>query len=113
MTDEECFLVYVTAKDREQARVIGTSLVHERLAACANVLGPIDSLYWWNGTVQEDSEAVLVVKTRAGRVDALIARVKELHSYDAPCVVALPIRSGNPDFLRWIRIETGGQAVNP
>jgi periplasmic divalent cation tolerance protein len=98
--------VYVTAKDEAEAAKIGEAVVRERLAACANVLGPIRSFYWWEGQVQDDREAVLVLKSRAPLIDALVARIKALHSYSVPCVVALEISQGNPDFLRWIGIET-------
>jgi len=99
-------LVYVTASNREEASVIGRAAVDERLAACANVLGDITSFYWWEGAVQEDGEVSLILKTQDHLVDRLTQRVKELHSYDCPCVVALPIAAGNPDFLNWIVNET-------
>jgi periplasmic divalent cation tolerance protein len=98
--------VYVTAKDEAEAARIGRAVVSERLAACANVFGPIRSFYWWEGKVQDDSEAVLVLKSRAALIDSLVARIKSLHSYSVPCVVSLEIEAGNPDFLRWIGAET-------
>ncbi len=100
------FLVYMTAANRREAGKIAQALVEERLAACANVLGPIQSFYWWEGRVQNGREVALVAKTRAGKVKALIARVKALHSYECPCVVALPIEQGFPPFLKWIVDET-------
>jgi len=102
--------VYVTAKDRAQALAIGRSLVEERLVACVNVLDNVRSLYWWEGKVQEEDEALFVAKTRSELVEKVVARVKELHSYQVPCVVALPVAAGNPDFLDWITAETGPQA---
>ncbi len=98
--------VYVTASSRDEALNIGRTVVRERLAACANVIDGLTSVYWWEGAVQEDPEAALVLKTRADRLEALTARVRELHSYTCPCVVALPVLGGNPDFLAWIREET-------
>jgi periplasmic divalent cation tolerance protein len=100
-------LIYVTAPSREEALRIGRAVVEERLAACANVVGGVTSLYWWSGAVQEDAEAILVLKTQASLVDALTGRIGELHSYQCPCVVALPIGGGNPDFLAWVEAETG------
>ena len=97
--------VYITCKDQDQAVEIGKALVAERLAACANVLDGMRSFYWWEGEVQDDAECVLIAKTRADRMDALIARVKALHSYDVPCVVGLPIREGNPEYLQWVADE--------
>ncbi|MBL8665151.1 MAG: divalent-cation tolerance protein CutA [Candidatus Odyssella sp.] len=99
-------LLYVTAPNVAEAERIGEALVQERLVACANILGPIASIYWWQGKVQRDAEAVLIAKTRADLVERVVARVKELHSYTVPCVVSLAIEQGNPDFLRWIAAET-------
>jgi periplasmic divalent cation tolerance protein len=98
--------LYVTASNADEAKKIGEALVQERLVACANVLAPIASIYWWQGQVQRESEAVLIAKTRAELVEHVIARVKALHSYTVPCVVSLPIEQGNPDFLGWIAAET-------
>lgn len=100
-------LLYVTAGDVEEATRIGRTLVEEKLVACANVFDGVRSLYRWEGEVQDDSEAVLFAKTHETCVDAATARVKALHSYDVPCVVAIPIVGGNPDFLSWITQETG------
>jgi periplasmic divalent cation tolerance protein len=99
-------LVYITCKDKKQARTIGRALVEERLAACANIIDKMNSLYWWEGAVQDDSETVLIVKTRRTLVPALARRVKQLHSYTVPCVVTTPIVGGNADFLAWIGRET-------
>lgn len=106
MTDTGCRLIYVTAPDRDRALGLARTLVEERLAACANVLGAITSVYWWEGKLNQDDEVALVLKTTNPLVEALTARVKELHPYDCPCVVALPIEAGNAAFLDWIRTET-------
>ncbi|MCH8883279.1 MAG: divalent-cation tolerance protein CutA [SAR324 cluster bacterium] len=98
--------VYITASDEAEAARIGEALVRERLAACANVLPGVRSFYWWEGEVQDGREAVLILKTQAALVDRLVQKVQSLHSYSCPCVVALPIENGNPDFLRWIGSET-------
>ncbi|MDF7824627.1 divalent-cation tolerance protein CutA [Pontiellaceae bacterium B12227] len=100
------FFVYVTAKDTDEAKTIARTVVEERLAACANVLGSIESIYWWDGKLCEDEEAALVLKTSAVRKKELIARIRELHSYETPCIVCLPVSDGNPDFLNWIAAET-------
>lgn len=104
-----CF-VYVTAPERETALAIGRAAVAERLAACANVLDSMTSVYWWEGALQEDSEAVLVLKTRAELVAALTARITALHPYDCPCVVSFAIGAGNPAYLDWLRAETAARA---
>ena len=104
-------MVYVTAGGPEEARAIGRALVDERLAACVNVLDPVTSLYRWEGELCEDRETVLIAKTRAELVDALTERVRALHSYDCPCVVAFPIVGGNARFLDWIADETADAAA--
>jgi len=103
----DTLFVYVTAKDNTEAKLIAKTVVKERLAACANVLGAIDSVYWWQGRVCEDSETALVLKTSAERKVELISRIRELHTYECPCIVCLPITDGNRDFLKWIAAETG------
>lgn len=99
-------VIYVTAASRDQALAIGRALVEARLVACANIVDGATSLYWWEGKVNEDHEAVMVCKTRTALVDAVVERVKALHSYQCPCVVALPIQAGNPAYLDWIGAET-------
>jgi len=98
--------VYVTAADQAEAERLGRAAVEARLAACANLLGPTTAVYWWEGKVESGPEVALVLKTRADLVDALSAKIVEWHSYDCPCVVALPIAGGNPEFLQWIEDET-------
>lgn len=102
----ELRFVYMTAASREEAKRIGRTLVEERLAACANVLDGMESVYWWQGRLTEEREAVLVAKTRADLVAALTERVRALHSYTVPCVVALPILDGNPAYMEWLANET-------
>lgn len=98
--------VYITTKDAAEAGRIGRALVEERLAACANILENMRSIYRWEGKIVEDSEAVLVAKTTKNRVAELTERVKALHSYTLPCVIALPIEAGNAPYLEWIAKET-------
>lgn len=99
-------LVYMTAASRDEAKKIGRTLVEERLAACANVIDGMESVYWWQGKLTEDKETVLIAKTRADLVPALTERVRSLHSYTVPCVVALPLVGGNPAYLAWLEAET-------
>ena len=98
--------IYVTAGSKDEALSIGRLLVEERLAACANVIPGTTAIYWWEGKVQEGAEAVLILKTRSDLVDAATARIRSVHSYTCPCVVALPVADGNRDFLTWIVNET-------
>ncbi|GEO80634.1 divalent-cation tolerance protein CutA [Pararhodospirillum oryzae] len=99
-------LVYMTAASEDEALRLGRTLVEERLAACVNILGPIRSIFRWEGTLQEETEIAFLAKTDEARVDALTERVTALHSYECPCVVALPIQAGAPDFLAWISCQT-------
>ena len=100
--------VYVTASDRDEATRIGRVLVADRLAACANVIDGVRSLYRWEGEVRDDPEAVVILKSRTELMEALVGRVKELHSHDVPCVVSWPILDGNAEYLNWLAAETGG-----
>ena len=99
-------LIYITAGSRDEARVIARELVNSRLAACANILAGTTSVYHWQGDVCEDEEVSLILKTRDDLVDRLVEKARDLHSYDCPCVVSLPIHGGNADFLDWIDAET-------
>jgi periplasmic divalent cation tolerance protein len=96
----------VTAAGRAQAESIGRTLVEERLAACANVLDGLTSIYRWEGAIQHDAEALLILKTRAALLGPVEARVRELHPYELPCVVAWPIAGGSAAYLAWIAAET-------
>lgn len=99
-------MLYITAKDAKEAGMIAAALVKERLAACANIIGPIRSLYRWKGKIEKSAEVLLTAKTKATLAERAIARVRKLHSYECPCVVSFPIGKGNPDFLKWVSIET-------
>jgi periplasmic divalent cation tolerance protein len=103
--------VYATTSDTAEAQRIGRAVVEERLAACANILDGMRSVYWWAGEVQEGSEAVLILKTTDDRLEALMARVKALHSYECPCIEALPVVGGHQPFLDWVVQETQGRAA--
>ncbi len=100
------FLVYITASDSIEAAQIGRALVAERLAACANVIDGMTSIYRWQGEICTDAETVLIIKTTETRLAALTDRVKALHSYDCPCIAAMPITGGNAEFLDWIQVQT-------
>jgi periplasmic divalent cation tolerance protein len=100
---ERVLWAYVTAADADEARRIGRALVEEDLAACVNVLPGHTAIYRWEGKVEEAAEASFLAKTTAARFDALRARIRELHSYTLPCVIALPVETGDPEFLDWVR----------
>jgi len=94
-------IVYITAGDMEEAKKIGRKLVEERLAACANIF-PIASIYRWKGKIEDANEFGIIVKTKTEKVKELEKRVKELHSYEVPCVVSFRIEEGSKDYLDWI-----------
>ena len=95
--------VYITAGSKDEARSIGKALVEGKLAACVNIIDPMHSIYMWEGELQEETEVVMIAKTTDRQVEELIETVKSLHSYDCPCVLAMPVSTGNPHFLDWIR----------
>lgn len=97
---------FATCKDRRQAARIARTLVREKLAACVNIVPGVASIYAWEGKVEEGREVLLVIKSRSALSKRLTARVKALHSYSVPEVVTIPIASGNPDYLRWVREST-------
>lgn len=103
-------ILYITVPNREEGISIGRALVDENLAACANVFDGLTSIFRWEGAVQEDGEALLIAKTERELVDAASDLVKMEHSYDCPCVVAIPIVGGNQQFIDWIAAETVGAA---
>ncbi len=94
--------IYMTAGSLEEARRIGRELVSAQLAACVNILPQMQSIYVWEGQLQEDAEVVMIAKTTAARTAELIAKVKSLHSYSVPCVVSLAVEDGHAPFLEWI-----------
>ena len=99
-------LIYMTAASHDEAEKIGTALVEERLAACANILGEMTSIYRWKGAVQQEPEVAMIVKTQSERVDDVISRIEQLHSYDTPCAIEIAIGRGTGKFLNWIVEET-------
>ncbi|MDP2168585.1 MAG: divalent-cation tolerance protein CutA [Thermodesulfovibrionales bacterium] len=105
MTD--CIVVFVTAPSEEEAAKMARALVEERLAACVNIIKGIRSIYRWEGKIVDDAEALMVIKTKKALFDALIKRVKELHAYSVPEVIAMPIAAGSEDYLGWLAEATG------
>lgn len=100
-------LLYVTTGTEAEAETIGRALVEARLAACANILPGMRSVFRWEGALQTGQECVLILKTVPALAARATAAVLAHHSYDCPCVLQLPVQDGNPDFLAWIAAETG------
>jgi periplasmic divalent cation tolerance protein len=104
--DEECCEVVVTAADADWLAGFTRTLVDERLAACGHLLGAIRSVYRWEGAVHDEPEARVALHTRRSLVPAVVTRTEELHPYDVPCVIALPLVAGSPEYLAWVVQET-------
>lgn len=96
------YIVLTTAKDGAEAEHIAERLIDERLAACVNVLPAISSIYRWKGKVEHAGEVLLLMKTSNEKLDRLMVRVRELHSYEVPEILALPIERGSPEYLKWL-----------
>jgi len=105
MTD--ALVVLVTAPSAEKAAELARALVEERLAACGNVVPGLRSIYRWQGKVEDEAEALLVLKTTRARFEALRERILALHPYEVPEVLALPVEAGSAAYLAWIAGETG------
>jgi periplasmic divalent cation tolerance protein len=95
-------VVLGTVSSEPEAKIIARTLVEERLAACVNIIPGLTSIYRWEGKVCEDSEILLVIKTRGQKVAALCERIVQLHSYAVPEVIALPISEGSARYLEWL-----------
>jgi uncharacterized protein involved in tolerance to divalent cations len=105
-------LVLVTAPSEDEARRIANALVEERLAACVNIVASIESVYRWEGRVTTDPEALLIVKTTAASYDQVEQRVKELHTYSTPEVIAIKIERGSTEYLSWLQSGVNQQDKN-
>ncbi len=108
----EVVLVYTTWPDAETAEAFAAEVVAERLAACANILAPMRSVYRWQGAVDRAAETPMLLKTSVNSAEALMSLVLSRHPYETPCVVAVPVRAegSNPDFLQWIVKEATGRS---
>lgn len=99
----DALLVFCTCENQAEARRIARILVDERLAACANIIASVQSIYRWEGAVSEAEEAQILLKTTTDRYPALEKRIAELHSYDTPEIIATPIAAGSDRYLSWLR----------
>lgn len=104
--DSDLRVVFVTAPEAKVGSEIARALVESRLAACVNLVPGVSSLYRWEGEVQEDSEVLLVIKTQQSRCAELAERIEQLHPYDVPEVLALPVNGGSESYLSWLQGET-------
>ena len=95
-------VIFITAKDMDEADKIALALVQEKLVACVNIVKGVQSVFKWEGKVDYCEETLLIAKSEQKLFDKIIKKVKSLHSYSVPEVIALPILEGNPDYLKWI-----------
>jgi periplasmic divalent cation tolerance protein len=107
MNDTQEIVVFITASGEDEAATIARTLVESKLAACVNIIRNVRSIYRWQGNIEDDTEVLMVVKTRKQHCSSLTEKVKELHSYDVPEVIALPIIEGSGDYLKWLHESTG------
>ena len=101
-------VVLITASSADEAAKIGRALVEEHLVACANIAGGVRSLFFWEGKTRDAQETILICKSRSVLLDRIIDRVKQLHSYTVPEIIALPIVAGSKDYLDWVNETATG-----
>lgn len=107
LKDSEYVVLFITTAADEEAQLISRVLLEQRKAACINIVPRVNSLFWWQGSIDSAQESLLVVKTRAPLVAEIVQLVREIHSNDVPEIIALPIVAGNQDYLEWLDREIG------
>ena len=104
----DAVVILVTTPTIDEARKIGNALVEEKLIACANIIPQVESIFYWQDKVCNEKEALMVIKTKKKLIEKIIKRVKALHSYTVPEVIALPIIKGSKDYIKWVKEVTKG-----
>ena len=112
MTKNEFAVVLITTSADEESQLIARVLLEQKKAACVNIVPEVTSLFWWEKAVNRDRESLLIVKTKVELLDEVIRLVKEIHSYDVPEIIALPILGGNNDYLEWIDNEVAPEEAD-
>ncbi|MBI5195259.1 MAG: divalent-cation tolerance protein CutA [Nitrospirae bacterium] len=102
-------VIFITAPNEEAAVKIARALVEARLAACVNIVKSVRSIYRWEDKIEDDAEALMIAKTQKDLFNALAKKVKELHSYSVPEIIALPIVEGSEEYLKWLNTEVIGR----
>ena len=105
MIESAKVVILITTGSDEEAHKIADMLLAQRKVACVNIMPRVDSLFWWQGKIDSAQESLLVIKTKASQLDEIIASVRELHSYEVPEIIALPVVGGNQDYFDWIDKE--------
>ena len=98
-------IVYITTSGLIESKKIAKMLLEEKLAACINIIPTVESIYLWKGKIEEDSESIMVVKTRSELVENVIKKVEEVHSYEIPCVLEITVNKGSKTYLKWMKSE--------
>ena len=101
----EC-IVFITASSEDEAAKIAREVVEARLAGCVNIMRNIRSIYCWDGKIEDEAEVLMIAKTQEHLFDALVKKVKELHSYTVPEIIAIPVAEGSADYLKWLKDVT-------
>ena len=100
-------VVFITAKDSAEAKTISDQLLEKKLIACANIVEGVQSVFWWQGKIDQAKETLIVLKSKQSLFKKIVKTVKAHHSYEVPEIIALPIIDGNPDYLKWINESVG------
>lgn len=98
-------LIYITTSEPLESKKIAKTLLEEKLVACTNIIPQINSLYLWKGEIEENDESILIAKTKTDKVDQVIKRVEEIHSYETPCILQLEVKTGSECYLQWMEDE--------
>ena len=98
-------IVYITTSGDLESKKIAKKLLEEKIAACINIIPTIESIYLWKGKIEQDSESIMLVKTKSEMVEEVIKRVEELHSYEIPCVLEITVNKGSKNYIEWMKSE--------
>ena len=99
----QIIFAYITTKNKTEAKKIAKVLLKEGLCVCVNIFDKMSSMYWWKNKIEEANETVFIAKTTKNKFSKLSARVKQLHSYDCPCILQIPITDGNREYISWLQ----------
>jgi periplasmic divalent cation tolerance protein len=98
-------IVYITTSGDLESKKIAKKLLEEKIAACINIIPTVESIYLWKGKIEQDSESIMLVKTKSKMVEEVIKRVEELHSYEIPCVLEITVNKGSKNYIEWMKSE--------
>ena len=105
MIESKYIVILITSPSNEESQRIAELLLSQRQAACVNIISGVESRFWWQGKLESARESLLVIKTESSHLEEIITAVKQVHSYEVPEIIALPVIGGNADYLDWIQNE--------